>query len=49
MSIDITTNVYGRLSARRTSHIMGGAHLCPPAGNLFQRADASGTRMENAG
>jgi hypothetical protein len=23
MSIDITTNVYGRLSARRTSHIMG--------------------------
>jgi hypothetical protein len=30
MSIDITTNVYGRFSAIRTSHIIGGSTLRKP-------------------
>src|SRR6202035_4099404 len=29
MSIDITTNVYGRFSAIRTSHIIGGLYFPP--------------------
>src|SRR5271155_2469943 len=44
MSIDITTNVYGRLSAMRTSHIIDGLASVPPAARFDAEVGGAGAR-----